>query len=217
MSDLGSDCPSDHKRRRQKSLPWRRIMASLPSCLLATFAIGDVSRACERLVVADGCPSTPLASLSSSTGDGGQARCRKRAARWRRWAVWLPAMVSFAGEAGQLLWRRWAGGWRFATGHRSARSPSTPSATRSSPRRWRQIGSPWLRDRGDNYLDTRRTGIGGGFDRNPESPSLACVHRSACITTGVIGGDQPADRSRNACTPVRASKGTNNRDSAVSG
>jgi hypothetical protein len=24
------------------------------------------------------------------------------------------ALVSFAGEAGQLLWRRWAGGWRFA-------------------------------------------------------------------------------------------------------
>jgi hypothetical protein len=23
-------------------------------------------------------------------------------------------MVSFAGEAGQLLWRRWAGGWQFA-------------------------------------------------------------------------------------------------------
>lgn len=30
-------------------------------------------------------------------------------------AVWPLAVVSFAGEAGQLLWRTWAGGWRFAS------------------------------------------------------------------------------------------------------
>ena len=39
------------------------------------------------------------ARLASSTGDGSQARCRKWATRWRRWAVWLPAMVSFAGRS----------------------------------------------------------------------------------------------------------------------
>ncbi|HEV2680370.1 MAG TPA: hypothetical protein VGV14_07715 [Rhodanobacter sp.] len=26
----------------------------------------------------------------------------------------MAKLVSFAGEAGQLLWLRWAGGWRFA-------------------------------------------------------------------------------------------------------
>jgi hypothetical protein len=31
-----------------------------------------------------------------------------------RWAAWLPAVASFAGEAGQSPGRRWAGGWRSA-------------------------------------------------------------------------------------------------------
>src|SRR5207247_1565719 len=44
-----------------------------------------------------------------------------------------------------------------ATGRPSARSRSTPSATRWLPRhRTTKIYSRWLHDRGDNYLDARR-------------------------------------------------------------
>ena len=94
--------------------PCRRSLCD-PFRPLRTSALRHETEVVDCLFLADGSLSTALASLASSTGDGGQARCRKRAACWRRWAVWLPAMVSFAGEAGQLLLRRWAGGWRFAT------------------------------------------------------------------------------------------------------
>jgi len=74
----------------------------------------------RQSVVGRPLPVDSSGNLASPTGnDAGQARCRNWATRWQWWAVWLPAMVSFAGEAGQLLRRRWSGGWRFAIAPRA--------------------------------------------------------------------------------------------------
>lgn len=71
------------------------------------------------------------------------------------WCMAQP-QVEHEREVGHLDWKS----ERPATGHRPARSGSNPSVARSSRHaRWQKTDSRWLHDRGDNYLDARRSGL----------------------------------------------------------
>ena len=141
-----------------------------------------------RLLSVNSAGQRTCRALASSAGDRGLARCQRWATSWRRWAAPPPAVVSFAGDAGQWLWRRCAGGWRFATTSWSHRRMREHGSTRSLMR-------PRLSLTGEvEHLRQHNLRAGASTSIGAQDPLDSPV-RAVCAPTGYSGHEKPPIRS----------------------